>query len=172
MLLKAKTHINTIGKIWVITPHGARQKFGMLMFMHEMTSSLLPDHLTPLPCLISRMNLLGHPFPILSSPFHSYAPTAPSRYASDTSTQSFPSPLLTPLHHCHLPSLLSCRTLKICPGCCHPISTLTTPYASAPLPLTMLTQLPRPQDMPLTPPPDLCRLPCLWACIRTVTVTL
>ncbi|MBW0593951.1 hypothetical protein O181_133666 [Austropuccinia psidii MF-1] len=115
MLLKAKNHINSIGKVGVTTPHGARQQPGMLMFMHEMTSSLLPDHLTPLPCLLSHMNWLAYPLPILTSPCHSYAPAAPSRYASNTSTQFLPSPLLTRLHHCHLPSLPSCSTLKICP---------------------------------------------------------
>ncbi|MBW0575429.1 hypothetical protein O181_115144 [Austropuccinia psidii MF-1] len=60
----------------------------------------------------------------------------------------------------HLPSLNSCNTLKMrlqCP----PISSLTTPYASAPLPLTILTFLRHPQDMLLMPPLSLILSPPL-----------
>ncbi|MBW0471108.1 hypothetical protein O181_010823 [Austropuccinia psidii MF-1] len=65
-------------------------------------------------------------------------------------------PLMLPPHLFPHQSLFSCRTLKICPctslkiclQCWHPISALTTPYASAPLPLTILTLLRSPQDMP------------------------
>ncbi|MBW0483482.1 hypothetical protein O181_023197 [Austropuccinia psidii MF-1] len=46
MSLKAQTHINTIHKVWVTTPHGASQQFGMLIFVREMTSAPPPDHLT------------------------------------------------------------------------------------------------------------------------------
>ncbi|MBW0517808.1 hypothetical protein O181_057523 [Austropuccinia psidii MF-1] len=125
MSLKAKNHIKTIGKLLIITPNGARQLFGMLIFVHEMTYTLLPDHLTPLPCLLSHMNWLPHPCLILYNPYHAYAPappwplsptlttyhantpTAPSRYASDAT--------LTPFYaSSHLPSLHSCRALKIC----------------------------------------------------------
>ncbi|MBW0484210.1 hypothetical protein O181_023925 [Austropuccinia psidii MF-1] len=82
MSLKAKTHINTIWKVWVIKPNGASQQFGMLIFVHEMTSSPPPDHLTPLPCLLSRMNWLLHPRLIFADPQHAYVPAPPSRNAS------------------------------------------------------------------------------------------
>ncbi|MBW0537320.1 hypothetical protein O181_077035 [Austropuccinia psidii MF-1] len=188
MSLKAKTHINAICEVWVITPHGARQQFGMLIFVHEMTSTPPPEHLTPLPCLLLGINWLPHhpliisasgqdmlqllpphphlilsaayhasapaapsrydpgtttpclPSPILMllhpqdmalklaphlwtnpslrfgtrSAYHAYAPAAPSRYASDTSTPCPPSPILTLPQPCHLQCLHSCRTLKIC----------------------------------------------------------
>ncbi|MBW0594066.1 hypothetical protein O181_133781 [Austropuccinia psidii MF-1] len=61
MLLKAQTHFNTICNFWVITPHGATEQFDMLTFVDEMTSAPLPGHLTPLPCLLSCLNLLLHP---------------------------------------------------------------------------------------------------------------
>ncbi|MBW0502428.1 hypothetical protein O181_042143 [Austropuccinia psidii MF-1] len=118
MSLKAETHNEMICEIQVVTPHGARQKFGMLIFLHEMTSSPLPIHLTPLPCLLSHMNwlphqppkyastpttapqqspilMLWHPYLILSATYHAYAPAAPSRYASDTGTPFLPSPILS-----------------------------------------------------------------------------
>ncbi|MBW0476161.1 hypothetical protein O181_015876 [Austropuccinia psidii MF-1] len=65
--LKAKTHINTIHNVHVITPHGARQKFGMIIFVHEITSAWPPDHLTPFSCLLSHMNQLPHHLPIISA---------------------------------------------------------------------------------------------------------
>ncbi|MBW0469577.1 hypothetical protein O181_009292 [Austropuccinia psidii MF-1] len=65
--LEAKTHINTILNAWVITPYGARQQFGMLIFMHEMTSSLPPDHLNSFACILSWMNWLPHHLLIISS---------------------------------------------------------------------------------------------------------
>ncbi|MBW0505797.1 hypothetical protein O181_045512 [Austropuccinia psidii MF-1] len=80
MSLKAQTHFYTICNVWVITPHGATQQFGMLILVHEKTSAPPPGHLTPLPCLLSHMKL----------------------------------------QHCP------------------PISALTTPYASAPLPHLLL----------------------------------
>ncbi|MBW0460608.1 hypothetical protein O181_000323 [Austropuccinia psidii MF-1] len=53
MSLKAQTHLNAIHNVWVIMPHGARQQVGMLIFVHEKTCAPPPDHLTPLPCLLS-----------------------------------------------------------------------------------------------------------------------
>ncbi|MBW0473801.1 hypothetical protein O181_013516 [Austropuccinia psidii MF-1] len=103
MLLKAKTHINTIGKVWVITPHGARQQFGILIFVHEITSAAPPDHLNPLLCLLSHMIWLRHPLLMLSAPYHAYAPAPPSKYVS----MATPPPLLTmitlPLHPQDMP---------------------------------------------------------------------
>ncbi|MBW0591090.1 hypothetical protein O181_130805 [Austropuccinia psidii MF-1] len=90
MSLKAQTHFHTICKIWVITPHGARQQFGMLIFVHEKISAQLPDHLTPLPCLFSGINWLQHPRLTLSNPQHDYAAAPPSRCDSDTATHLFP----------------------------------------------------------------------------------
>ncbi|MBW0479723.1 hypothetical protein O181_019438 [Austropuccinia psidii MF-1] len=52
----------------------------------------------------------------------------------------------------HLPSLCSCNALKMRIQCHFPISALTTPYASTPLPLTNLMLLQHPQDMPPTLP--------------------
>ncbi|MBW0473953.1 hypothetical protein O181_013668 [Austropuccinia psidii MF-1] len=76
MSLKNKTHIKTSGKFWVITLHGARKQFGMLIFVHEMTSSPPPNDLTPLPCLVSCMNWLLHHCLILSNPQNAYSPAA------------------------------------------------------------------------------------------------
>ncbi|MBW0552234.1 hypothetical protein O181_091949 [Austropuccinia psidii MF-1] len=86
--------------------------------------------------------------------YNHYPPAAPSGYASNATLNppyAFshrPNPLL------QLPSLCS-----LCPldmptllQCCPPISALTAPYSSAPLPLTILTLPPCPQDMPPTPP--------------------
>ncbi|MBW0529386.1 hypothetical protein O181_069101 [Austropuccinia psidii MF-1] len=82
--LKVKAHINTIDNFWAITPHGARNQFRMLIFVHVMTSSPPPDHLTPLPFLLPCMNCLWSPCLILSTTWNFDAPTAPSRYASAT----------------------------------------------------------------------------------------
>ncbi|MBW0481791.1 hypothetical protein O181_021506 [Austropuccinia psidii MF-1] len=65
MSLKAQTHFNTIRNVWVITPHGATQPFGMLTFVDQMTSAAPPGHLTHLPCLLSHLNLPPHPRLIL-----------------------------------------------------------------------------------------------------------
>ncbi|MBW0467331.1 hypothetical protein O181_007046 [Austropuccinia psidii MF-1] len=117
----------------------------MLIFVHEMR--LLP------PC--------HHPHPPLcfytSAAYHAHAPAVPSTL---------------PPHFHPNPSLHSCRALKICLWRCHPISALTTHYASTPPPLTILTLLQCPQDMPLMPPshlsPHPCHLPCLCCCIRAI----
>ncbi|MBW0540781.1 hypothetical protein O181_080496 [Austropuccinia psidii MF-1] len=69
-----------------------------------------------------------------------YTPAVPSRYASDTALNS-------PNLLCQLPSLRSQDEITM-----PPISALTTPYASAPLLLTILTLPSHPQDMPPTPP--------------------
>ncbi|MBW0543326.1 hypothetical protein O181_083041 [Austropuccinia psidii MF-1] len=153
MSLKAKTHINDIGKVWVITPHAVRQQFDMLIFVHEMTST------PPLYHAYSHMNWLLNPCLILSGPYHAYSPTAPSRYAS-TATHPYASAPLLMLSPLRLPSLCSCSALKILLQRCHPSlflhttasyhpyastvpstyasDTTTPPYASTPWPLTML----------------------------------
>ncbi|MBW0483197.1 hypothetical protein O181_022912 [Austropuccinia psidii MF-1] len=97
---------------------------------HEMTSAPPPDHLTPLPCLLSSMNWLPHPHLILSDPSHAYVPAPPSRYASAVV------PPYLPPHF--LPSLHSHGSLKIFLQCRHLISALTPPYASTPPLLNML----------------------------------
>ncbi|MBW0516113.1 hypothetical protein O181_055828 [Austropuccinia psidii MF-1] len=125
MQLTTNSHINTIFKVWVITPHGARKQFGMPIFVHEMTSSLPPDHLTPLPCLLSCMKwLLYHPLiisasrkdrlPLLSLPLHNH-------------------PFL------HLPCSCSRCTLMICLQHCHPMSSLTHAYALEPRSALMIS---------------------------------
>ncbi|MBW0486442.1 hypothetical protein O181_026157 [Austropuccinia psidii MF-1] len=93
MSLKEKTHINTIFNIWVITPHGASQKFGILMLIHEMTSAPLADCLplyhaysnagtglrtTALVSLLSPILTSPHPCLIISATYHAYAPPLPS----------------------------------------------------------------------------------------------
>ncbi|MBW0550106.1 hypothetical protein O181_089821 [Austropuccinia psidii MF-1] len=83
MSLKAQTHFHTICKVQVITPHGTRKQFGMVIFVHEKTSAQPPDDLTPLPCLSSHMNWLWNPRLTLSDPKHAYTPTQPSRCVSD-----------------------------------------------------------------------------------------
>ncbi|MBW0550094.1 hypothetical protein O181_089809 [Austropuccinia psidii MF-1] len=85
MSLKEETHINTIHDLWVITPHGAIQHLGMLILMHEMTSTLLSDHLPPLPCILWHINCLLH-------------------LTMLTLTQSLASAPM-PQHLCHKPSL-------------------------------------------------------------------
>ncbi|MBW0488429.1 hypothetical protein O181_028144 [Austropuccinia psidii MF-1] len=90
MSLKAQTHFNTIRNVWVITPHGATKQFGILTFVDEMTSTPLPGHLTPLPCLLSRLNLLPHPRPILPMLSMLRCPHHPPDEAP-----TLPSPLLT-----------------------------------------------------------------------------
>ncbi|MBW0475551.1 hypothetical protein O181_015266 [Austropuccinia psidii MF-1] len=111
MSLKAQTHINTICKVQVITPHGASQQFCLLIFVHEMTSSLPPDYLTPLPCLLSHINWLPHPLLIPSSPQHAYTPSPPSRYAS-VAAPPYPPHTSTPLPHPQ-PSLQHLTSLAI-----------------------------------------------------------
>ncbi|MBW0565734.1 hypothetical protein O181_105449 [Austropuccinia psidii MF-1] len=93
MSLKAQTHFNTICNFWGITPHGATKQFGMLTFVDEMTSAPLPGHLTPLPCLLSHLNLLLHPRLIL--PTLSML-TCPHRSPDETPTLPPISNLTTP----------------------------------------------------------------------------
>ncbi|MBW0566401.1 hypothetical protein O181_106116 [Austropuccinia psidii MF-1] len=119
--------------------------------------------------------------PLTMLMLHTYAPAAcsrtpaaPSRYASDVALNppyAFSHP---PNPLCCLPSLFSCSALKMRLQCLLPISALTTPYASAPLLLTIL-MLPRlPQDMPPTPPSTLVtpnplhHLPSLRFHIRSI----
>ncbi|MBW0506786.1 hypothetical protein O181_046501 [Austropuccinia psidii MF-1] len=151
MSLKAKTHINTIDKVQVITPHGARQQFGMLIFVHEITYTPPPDHLTPLTFLLPHMNQLLHPRLILPGPYHAYTPAAPSRYASAATPPCLPSPTLTfLLIPQYLPQTPPSPLLMLPPTCpilssaYHPNAhsvpsryasdASTTPYASAPPP--------------------------------------
>ncbi|MBW0530084.1 hypothetical protein O181_069799 [Austropuccinia psidii MF-1] len=96
-----------------------------------MTSILLPDHLTPLPCLLSPMNQLLHP-----TPSHTYTPAA-QHIPPRPPPHVFPHPSLCsfsalkiclqsrPHHSLCLPSLPSLSALKICLQCFHPISALT-----------------------------------------------
>ncbi|MBW0506683.1 hypothetical protein O181_046398 [Austropuccinia psidii MF-1] len=127
-----------------------------------MTPALLPDHLTPLPFLISLINWLLHHLliisarrqdilPLLPLALHNHpslcfcTPTAPS----DTATPYLPSPIFTLWHPCH--------TLMISLQHCHHMSTLTHPYASAPPPCH--------HNFPPTLPPHVhphpsLRLPC------------
>ncbi|MBW0508588.1 hypothetical protein O181_048303 [Austropuccinia psidii MF-1] len=77
-------------------------------------------------------------FPAASN---AYAPAGTSRYASEAATPGPPSRILPLLYPHHLPCLLSCRTLKIFLQRFHPMSTLTHPHASAPLPY-LLCSLP------------------------------
>ncbi|MBW0569710.1 hypothetical protein O181_109425 [Austropuccinia psidii MF-1] len=144
MSLKAQSHFKTICNVWVITPHDARQKLGMLIFVHEKISTPPPAHLTPLPCLLSCMNWLLHPRLIFTKPQHAYMPTPP----------------------------------KDMPPWPPPISALTTPYASTPLLLKMLTLPQHPQYMPLRQPlsllmpaplrhlPSLCLCSALLRCLQ------
>ncbi|MBW0571056.1 hypothetical protein O181_110771 [Austropuccinia psidii MF-1] len=69
MSLKAQTHFNTIHNVWVITPHGATQQFGMLIFVHHAYVPAPPPDETPtLP-----PNLRPHH----SLPFHTPASSSP-----------------------------------------------------------------------------------------------
>ncbi|MBW0467980.1 hypothetical protein O181_007695 [Austropuccinia psidii MF-1] len=89
MSLKAQTHFNTICNVWVITPHGATKKFGMLTFVDEMTSAPLPAclcartapqmrlrHCPPSPT--SPLLTLSHP-----RPYHLYTCGVPSQHGSN-----------------------------------------------------------------------------------------
>ncbi|MBW0461954.1 hypothetical protein O181_001669 [Austropuccinia psidii MF-1] len=62
---------------------------------------------------------------ILNAAYHPYTPSAASRKDYDASP-----PLLTLPHPCHLQSLFSRGTLKICPQCCPqpPLRLLSTAY--------------------------------------------
>ncbi|MBW0495324.1 hypothetical protein O181_035039 [Austropuccinia psidii MF-1] len=96
---------------WVITYRGARQQFGILIFVLWMTPSPLPDHLTPLPCLLSHMNWLLHHLLIISSSSQDMLPLLPLplqnnpslRFHTPTTPSQFP-PMLPP-HICPHPSL-------------------------------------------------------------------
>ncbi|MBW0579688.1 hypothetical protein O181_119403 [Austropuccinia psidii MF-1] len=92
MSLKAQTHFKTIRNFWVITPRDARQKLGMLIFVHEKISTPPPAHLNPLPCLLSCMNWLLHPRLIFTNPQHAYMPTPPQ------DMPPWPPPHLCPHH--------------------------------------------------------------------------
>ncbi|MBW0493514.1 hypothetical protein O181_033229 [Austropuccinia psidii MF-1] len=78
-----------------------------------------------------------------------------------------PSTLVTPHPLCRLPCLPSHSALPPFLQCRPSISAPTNPYASAPQPLTILTIMQCPQDIPLKPlstlltPNPLCRLPSL-----------
>ncbi|MBW0529118.1 hypothetical protein O181_068833 [Austropuccinia psidii MF-1] len=100
----------------------------------------LPPHVFPHPSLHSRR----------PASYHAYAPTEPSRYASDSATPCLPSPILMLQHPRHLPCLRSHRTLKICLLWQNLISTLTPPYVFTPLPYL------------------LCCLPSLCSHIRSI----
>ncbi|MBW0581319.1 hypothetical protein O181_121034 [Austropuccinia psidii MF-1] len=101
MSLKAQTHFNTICNVRVITSHGATKQFGMLTFVDEMTSARPPGHLNPLPCLLSRLNLLPHPRLILQRLSMLTCP-----HYSPNETPTLP-PHLRPYHslHFHTPAL-------------------------------------------------------------------
>ncbi|MBW0556388.1 hypothetical protein O181_096103 [Austropuccinia psidii MF-1] len=105
-----------------------------------MISAPPPDHLTPLPCLLSCMNLLLH-HPLIIS----------SSKGLHLGQDMLPLP---PMHLCNLLSLRFCppnplfRTLMIFLQYHPSISSMTHPYASAPLPLIMLMLPPHPHDMP------------------------
>ncbi|MBW0481750.1 hypothetical protein O181_021465 [Austropuccinia psidii MF-1] len=134
----------------------------MPTLIHELDSAPPPSHLCQPPkyastpataALQSPILTLLHPHLILSAAYHDSAPKAPSTYASDTSPPCPPSPILRLPHPRHLPCLCSCRILKICLQHCHPMSSLTHPYASA--------HPQHPQDMPPTLPPNVCPHPSL-----------
>ncbi|MBW0478850.1 hypothetical protein O181_018565 [Austropuccinia psidii MF-1] len=96
MSLKAKTLINTIQNLWLITPYGASQKFGILI-LHF-----------PLPCLLSNMILSLHFLLIISA----ILPGVNSHAAFSSSPQM--TCLLLPKEwlprHSHIPSLCFCTT--------------------------------------------------------------
>ncbi|MBW0463734.1 hypothetical protein O181_003449 [Austropuccinia psidii MF-1] len=77
MSLTSNTHTHNIENFWVITSRGARKQFGILIFFLWMTPAPLPDHLTPLPCLISLMNWLLHHLLITFSSSHNILPLLP-----------------------------------------------------------------------------------------------
>ncbi|MBW0531663.1 hypothetical protein O181_071378 [Austropuccinia psidii MF-1] len=122
-----------------------------------------------LPCLSSHSTLKiyllhFHPSLCFRTPavYNAYAPAGPSRYSSDTATQCWPSPILTlPNTHC-VSCLFSLYTLKICLQHFHLMSSLTHPYTSVHLPLTMLKLQKDPLDMPLTLQPNVCPHPSLF----------
>ncbi|MBW0519523.1 hypothetical protein O181_059238 [Austropuccinia psidii MF-1] len=77
MSLTEKTHTHTIDNFWVITSRGARKQFGIIIFVLWMTPAPLPDHMTPLPCLISLMNWLLHHLLIISARSQDMLPLLP-----------------------------------------------------------------------------------------------
>ncbi|MBW0511299.1 hypothetical protein O181_051014 [Austropuccinia psidii MF-1] len=110
MSLKGKALINTIHNTWVITSHASSQRFGMLMLMHEMTSTPLSENIPPLPCLLLHMNWLPHSLLIISASDHAYAyyNIAFCIYSTYHPYASTPQP-----HHlCSLPCLGSCKALS------------------------------------------------------------
>ncbi|MBW0529130.1 hypothetical protein O181_068845 [Austropuccinia psidii MF-1] len=158
----------------------------MPTLMHELASTSLTNPLQPLMCLNSRTALKiclhSHaPISDLTHP-HSSAPLPLKMLTLPLCPQymppTLPSPLLKPPPLCPSPSLCSHSSLPICirfhphtglilnaayhpynpaaPSRCDSNATLTTPYASAPLPLPR-----HPQDMPAMAAPHLCTHPCL-----------
>ncbi|MBW0533054.1 hypothetical protein O181_072769 [Austropuccinia psidii MF-1] len=111
--LKAQTHFNTTCKVWVITPHGATQQFGMLTFVDERTSAPPPGYLTPLPCLFSCLNWLLHRHLILTT---LTILTCPHRPPIETPTLPPIPALTTPYAFTppRLPSLCSRGALPTC----------------------------------------------------------
>ncbi|MBW0591062.1 hypothetical protein O181_130777 [Austropuccinia psidii MF-1] len=91
-----------------------------------------PDETPKLPSPLLR---LPHPRLILSATYHPYTCGVASRHASDAAYHPY-----ARIHPQDQKMMLL------------PISSLTTPYASAPPPLTILMLPQRPQDMPLMPP--------------------
>ncbi|MBW0579820.1 hypothetical protein O181_119535 [Austropuccinia psidii MF-1] len=182
MSLKAKNHINTIHDVWAITHHGIRQWFGMLIFVHEMTSTPQPNHLTSLPLLLPCMNWLWNHRLIISTSRQNMLPLLPLhlhdhpslRFRTPTESslpltmlmllqepQDMP-PTLPPHVHPH-PSLCFCTPTAYHPyfpaGPSRYASDATTPCPPSPIlmilhpPLTMLMLPQRPQDMPPMLPP-------------------
>ncbi|MBW0507023.1 hypothetical protein O181_046738 [Austropuccinia psidii MF-1] len=91
MSLTAKTDINTIEKVQVITPHGARQQFGMLIFVYLSTAAVTHPYASAPPAL----TMLTLPLRPQDMP-----PTPPS-------------PLLMLPPTCRLPSLCPCGALQM-----------------------------------------------------------
>ncbi|MBW0498399.1 hypothetical protein O181_038114 [Austropuccinia psidii MF-1] len=119
MSLKAQTHFHTPFNVQVITPHGDTQQFDMLILVYEKTSTPPPGHLTPLPCILSRLNsntalttpyaFTPLPLPSLCSrgalltclrrclpslcasaaAYHPYACVVPSQHASNTTNHPY-----------------------------------------------------------------------------------
>ncbi|MBW0495369.1 hypothetical protein O181_035084 [Austropuccinia psidii MF-1] len=159
MSLKEKTHINTICNVWVITPNGARKQFGMLIFMHEMSSAPPPDHLTPFPCLLSCMTWLPQHLRLryASTPSITHFCTSTTMHRTmHTLLKASPDVLLSWEPHLGDQPYLFFFTPY------HAYTTtvpyrymydLIHPYASSPLPLTMLMLFQCPVDMHMTPPP-------------------
>ncbi|MBW0551904.1 hypothetical protein O181_091619 [Austropuccinia psidii MF-1] len=130
MTLKAQTHFQTICNVWVITPHGATQKFCMLILVHE--SLLAPSQ--------NASDSAYHPYARIALPtclrrsLPSLCSWMPARHASDASYHLYahsalPACLQRPPHTGLILMLLQPpQDETTMPP---PISALTTPYASA-----------------------------------------